>query len=149
MGKHLDQVHNICYCGEHFDTSELRKEHWATSENHGETYYHGCEVNFKHRFCLRRHLATECTNQPKLNKRYQPDYYGALGIDDPNISHEKLLKVAKQKRIDVHPDRQKRQEGLSPKDLAEIDTVAKEIGEAAVGLSNPKDRGKYDQKVAA
>lgn len=43
----------------------------------------------------------------------------------------------------------KRQEGLSPKDLAEIDTVAKEIGEAAVGLSNPKDRGKYDQKVAA
>lgn len=97
----------------------------------------------------RRYLATKCTNQPKLNKRYQPDYYGALGIDDPNISHEKLLKVAKQKRIDVHPDRQKRQEGLSPKDLAEIDTVAKEIGEAAVGLSNPKDRGKYDQKVAA
>jgi len=40
----------------------------------------------------------------------------------------------------VHPDRLKRQEGLSPKDLAEIDTVAKEIGEAAVGLSNPKDR---------
>lgn len=30
-----------------------------------------------------------------------------------------------------------------------MDTVAKEIGEAAVGLSNPKDRGKYDQKVAA
>ncbi len=32
-----------------------------------------------------------------------------------------------QKRIDVHPDRLKREEGLSPEDLAEIDTVAKDI----------------------
>jgi len=36
MGKHLDEVHNICYRREHFDTSELRKEHWTTSENHRE-----------------------------------------------------------------------------------------------------------------
>lgn len=69
------------------------------------------------------------------------------------MTQEELLKVAKQKRIDVHPDRLKRQEGLSPKKLAKIDTIAKEIGEAAVSLSNlslsnPKERATYDRKVA-
>lgn len=58
-------------------------------------------------------------------------------------------KAAKQKGIEVHTDMLKRQESLSLNKPAQINTVAKEVGEAALNLSNPGKRGKYTPRVAA
>ena len=55
--------------------------------------------------------------------------------------------MAKQRRIGVHPDRLKSQKGLSARELARIDVVAKEVGEAALLLSDVKERAKYDERV--
>lgn len=73
-----------------------------------------------------------------------PNHYAMLGI--PSISSaEDIAKASRQRRIDVHPDRLKRQDGLSPDDLEAIDTEAKNVGFAAEVLGNEKTRRQYDR----
>ena len=67
---------------------------------------------------------------------------------DPSCSQEDINKAAKRKRIESHPDKLKRKEGLSPKELAEIDSRAMDVGHAAETLSNPVLRCQYDSKLA-
>ena len=65
------------------------------------------------------------------------------------MPREEILKVAKARRIEVHPDRLKRREGLSEEEMAEIDQVAMEVGEAALTVSGVRERAVYDAEVRA
>ena len=65
------------------------------------------------------------------------------------MPREEILKVAKARRIEVHPDRLKRREGLSEEEMAEIDQVAMEVEEAALTLSGVREREVYDAQVRA
>ncbi len=62
---------------------------------------------------------------------------------------EVVERAAKQKRIECHPYRLKRRDGLSRDEFARIDKRAEEVGCAADILTNPALRSKYDRQVAA
>lgn len=73
-----------------------------------------------------------------------PNHYGTLGIPSSS-SVEEIARASRQRRIEVHPDRLKRQEGLSPEELEAIDIEAKNVGFAAEVLSNETQRLRYDR----
>ncbi|MCJ1467264.1 hypothetical protein MMC07_005888 [Pseudocyphellaria aurata] len=73
-----------------------------------------------------------------------PNHYAMLGIPS-NSSAEEIVKAAKIRRIQVHPDRTKRQAGLSAEALEALDTEAKNVGFAAEVLCDETLRRKYDQ----
>lgn len=72
-----------------------------------------------------------------------PDHYARLGIS-AHSPHEQVLKAAKEMRIKTHPDRLKRQEGLTDEQKRAIDAEAALVGQAADVLSDPDLRLKYD-----
>ena len=80
-------------------------------------------------------------------ERKRPRLYEVIDIY-PSSSQEDINKAAKWKRIESHPDKLKRKKGLSPNELAEIDSRAMEVGRAADTLSDPALRSQYDSKVA-
>ncbi|MCJ1466588.1 hypothetical protein MMC07_005208 [Pseudocyphellaria aurata] len=73
-----------------------------------------------------------------------PNHYATLRIPS-NSSAEEIVKAAKKRRIEVHPDRTKRQEGLLAEDLEALDNEAKEVGFAAEILSDELLRKQYDR----
>lgn len=73
-----------------------------------------------------------------------PNHYRTLGIPSSS-SAEAIARASRQRRIEVHPDRLKRQEGLSPEELEMIDIEAKNVGFAADVLSNEIQRLRYDR----
>ncbi|CAF9927140.1 hypothetical protein IMSHALPRED_007132 [Imshaugia aleurites] len=75
-----------------------------------------------------------------------PDHYKRLGIG-PHSSHEEVLKAAKEVRVRTHPDRLKRQEGLTDEQMRVIDVEAALVGQAADVLTDPVLRSRYDCNV--
>lgn len=72
-----------------------------------------------------------------------PDHYARLGVGKDS-SHGEVLKAAKAMRVKVHPDRRKRQEGLTDEEKGAIDQEAALVGQAADVLSDPGLRRRYD-----
>lgn len=73
-----------------------------------------------------------------------PNHYAMLEIP----SHSSAVEIAiasRRKRIEVHPDRLKRKQGLSPKQLQAIDIKAKNVGFAAEVLGDQDLRRQYDR----
>ena len=75
-----------------------------------------------------------------------PDHYARLGVR-AHSSHEEVLKAAKEMRIKTHPDRLKRQAGLTEEEKQAIDAEAAFVGQAADVLSDPDLRLIYDCKM--
>lgn len=75
-----------------------------------------------------------------------PNHYTRLGIG-ADSSHDGVLKAAKEMRIKTHPDRLKRQEGLTDEQERAIDREAALVGQAADVLSDPDLRQKYDRRM--
>ena len=73
-----------------------------------------------------------------------PDHYRTLGIS-PLASAEEIKTAAKRKRVEVHPDRLKK-EGMDESEFAKIDAVAAKVGQAAEVLQNAEQKRKYDQQ---
>lgn len=71
-----------------------------------------------------------------------------LGIS-PDSSQEQIIKAAKEVRIKTHPDRLKRQGGLTEEQERKVDVEAALVGQAADILSNPELRRKYDMRLRA
>ena len=76
-----------------------------------------------------------------------PKFYEILGLEKWASLNETRAR-ARKLRIACHPDRLKRQEGLTHEQLLEIDERAKNVGWAAETLCNPAKKEKYDQKLA-
>ena len=62
-------------------------------------------------------------------------------------SYTEIKKVAKEKRIETHPDRLTHKPGLSEEERKSIEERAKEVGEAADFLLDEKKRYWYDQEL--
>ena len=73
-------------------------------------------------------------------------FYEILGIS-PFSTQEEILKAAKRKRIETHPDRFSGQ-NLGPSDVDTIIERSKMVGHAADILCDPTARLKYDNKLA-
>ena len=75
-----------------------------------------------------------------------PDHYAILGVE-PNSSPVTIGRAARRKRVETHPDKLKRSEGLSTADLLQIDVEAKQVGWAADILCNTESRRNYDHQL--
>ena len=73
-----------------------------------------------------------------------PDHYLTLKIS-PLASAEEIKTAAKRRRVEVHPDRLKK-EGMDDSERAKIDAVAAKVGQAAEVLQNPEQKLKYDRQ---
>ena len=71
-----------------------------------------------------------------------PDHYLTLKIS-PLASAEEIKTAAKRRRVEVHPDRLKK-EGMDESELAKIDAMAAKVGQAAEVLQNAEQKRKYD-----
>lgn len=170
------QANIVCrYCQpvlEFNDHSELRM-HYVSA--HSDVYCAFCDIRFAkaknkdkhmavfHRQCqqclryfhdrkdLARHSTTEHTEPFDLpwsierTRGNVKDHYSILAIS-PQASQEEMLKAAKAARINSHPDRLKRQEGLTDEQMLKIDLEAALVGQAADVLCNPGLRFKYDME---
>ena len=74
------------------------------------------------------------------------DYYATLGISRKSDAEE-IRRVARQKRINNHPDRLKKL-GMS-KVIASIEEKAKKIGMAADVLTDVKSKREYNKLLGA
>ncbi|KAL8907185.1 MAG: hypothetical protein Q9207_001551 [Kuettlingeria erythrocarpa] len=72
------------------------------------------------------------------------DLYERLRVH-PLSSKTQIAHAAKKKRIEVHPDRQ-RKPGMTERELQEIDEIAKDVGYAADVLQDADKRRKYDRQ---
>ncbi|KAL8831611.1 MAG: hypothetical protein Q9191_000762 [Dirinaria sp. TL-2023a] len=84
--------------------------------------------------------------EPKQEIPPPPDHYAILGIS-PTATNAEILKAAKKKRIEAHPDRFVGQ-NLAPLDEAKMIELSKNVGLAADTLSDSREREKYDREVA-
>ncbi|CAF9929963.1 MAG: hypothetical protein ALECFALPRED_004492 [Alectoria fallacina] len=106
----------------------------------------GCHEGFVNPAFLERHRKScKKVNPPKKSKMPQ-NHYATLGIS-PRSSQEQIVKAAKEMRVKVHPDRLKRQGGLTKEQEEKIDVEAALVGQAADILSDPLSRAKYDRKL--
>ena len=106
----------------------------------------GCHERFVNPASLDRHRKScKKVNPPKKSKIPQ-NHYATLGIS-PRSSQEQIIKAAKDMRVKVHPDRLKRQGGLTTEREEKIDVEAALVGQAADILSDPLSRAKYDRKL--
>lgn len=168
--RHMEETHHPCaICGIFFDSDEEREDHYLTSDNHSNCICFICNLMFRNRSRFDYHNETfhlenywedfddqpedEFEDQPqdkgppsKPVEQDPPNHYKTLGID-PTSTSEEVLYVAKKRRIETHPDRLKRQEGLSARQLTEIDEVAAEVGWAADILTDPVLRIKHDREL--
>ncbi|MCJ1469134.1 hypothetical protein MMC07_007767 [Pseudocyphellaria aurata] len=100
------------------------------------------EENFKEKKAGNSKDRSYTANMPASEA--PPNHYATLKIPS-NSSAEEIVKAAKKRRIQVHPDRTKRQEGLLTEDLEALDDEAKNVGFAAEVLSNELLRKQYDK----
>ncbi|KAL8691205.1 MAG: hypothetical protein Q9218_003518 [Villophora microphyllina] len=83
--------------------------------------------------------------KPKAKKpKAIMDFYELLGVSRWS-SQADIGKAAKKKRIEVHPDRLKK-EDTTPEELYRIDEQAKFVGFAADTLLDPAKRERYDNE---
>ena len=73
-----------------------------------------------------------------------PDHYLTLKIS-PLASAEEIKSAAKRRRVEVHPDRLKK-EGMDDSERAKIDAAAAEVGQAAEVLQSAEQKLKYDRQ---
>ena len=73
------------------------------------------------------------------------DLYAILGIDR-TFNVEEIVKAARKKRVEVHPDRCRTQ-NLSPEEELVINERAKAVGQAADVLCDDNARAKYNDRV--
>ena len=71
-----------------------------------------------------------------------PNHYRTLDID-PSSTHEEVLRAARKKRIETHPDKFIK-DGLPSEGLTKVIETSKNVGWAADILCDPKKRQKYD-----
>lgn len=74
-----------------------------------------------------------------------PNHYDVLGVD-MTITHEELVKAAKEKRIRTHPDKFSKCE-LSKDEMAKVTANSQDVGLAADILTDPAKRAQYDFDV--
>lgn len=77
-----------------------------------------------------------------------PDHYATLNISR-DLPQGEMEKVAKKRRVEVHPDKLARTGKVSPEDYARRLAEAKEVGYAADILSNAELRAKYDRQLCS
>lgn len=73
------------------------------------------------------------------------DLYKVLNVSQ-DASHEDIVRAARKRRIEVHPDRRK-SPGMTPSEVDRIDDEAQGVGLAADTLCDEVSRGKYDRAV--
>ena len=83
---------------------------------------------------------------PAEKKKNYPGHYGTIQIS-PYSTQQEVNKAAKAMRISTHPDRLKRQAGLTEEQKKAIDVHAILVGQAADILSDPHLRRKYDSEI--
>ena len=76
-----------------------------------------------------------------------PDHYATLKLG-PSATDEEIKSAAKRRRVEVHPDKLKK-EGMSESERAKIDEAAAKVGQAADVLQNPEQKREYDCKLYA
>ena len=151
--------HPLLYCqlcDRPFPTLDKSFAHMQDCHN----YCDGCHVYFSSPGILQTHRVT-CgkANTPKKKEAPRPrerkanaetprSHYVTLGIS-PDSSQEQIIKAAKEVRIKTHPDRLKRQGGLTEEQERKVDVEAALVGQAADILSNPELRRKYDMRLRA
>ena len=74
------------------------------------------------------------------------DFYAILRVGR-GASDEEIKKAAKERRIETHPDRLERQDGLDEGQVRRIRENAKKVGGAADILCNPLQRTDYERKI--
>ncbi|KAI4257792.1 MAG: hypothetical protein LQ352_001507 [Teloschistes flavicans] len=74
---------------------------------------------------------------------WSSNHYHTLGLHSW-ASSSAIETAAKKMRIACHPDRLKRQQGLTPAQLQEIDYIAKVVGGAADVLTDVTAKARYD-----
>lgn len=101
------------------------------------------------RACFSAKVPEGCPKPAKrdgVGEGFPDHYYAKLGIG-ASSSHEQVRRAAKEMRIKTHPDRLKRQEGLTDEEKRAIDKEAALVGQAAEILSDPGLREMYDCKM--
>ena len=76
-----------------------------------------------------------------------PDHYATLKLG-PFATDEEIKSAAKRRRVEVHPDKLKK-EGMSESERAKIDEAAAKVGQAADVLQNLEQKREYDRKLHA
>lgn len=64
----------------------------------------------------------------------------------PDASHDDIVRAARKRRIEVHPDKRKSPE-MSPSEVDRIENEAQGVGLAADTLCNEESREKYDRAL--
>lgn len=145
---HVREAHYPCDgCHNYFFTSELLKAHRKTCKMVNPLKEKPPRSELPKGDLPKKEI-------PKPRERNPPiasipgNYYVTLGIS-PHSSHEQVVKAAKEMRVKMHPDRLKRQGGLTLEQEERINVEAALVGQAADILSNPEARAKYDKKLRA
>lgn len=154
----MAHTHSFCQkCNIGFLDDRARRHHCQTTEQHRHSYCSICgedvkdlllhlyaHVESKERY---RHRAkTKVGRQPKFNVvDGPPNHYRTLGID-PSSPHEEIIRAAKSKRIETHPDRFTK-DALTSERLAQVVEAAQNVGWAANVLCDPSERQKYDAEM--
>lgn len=147
-GQHMENLHLLCLmCGQTFPEKRLLDEHMENLHIVCVT----CRQIFREKRLLDEHnVEYHPEQQPKptaMPEEGNPKlgHYEMLGID-PSSSHEEVLRLVRLQRIACHPDQLLKQEGLSAEYIERIQTRAKQVGQAADILSDPKSRAAYDSE---
>lgn len=90
--------------------------------------------------------ATSAAPLPLQHAARVGELYKILNVS-PDASQAKLIRAARKRRIEVHPDRRKISE-MTPSELGRIDSVAQEVGLAADTLCDEQSRKKYDRALS-
>lgn len=142
--RHSDSQHLVCRrCTRWFGSSSD-----AGKENHCESCKKVLERRKRHENAKKR-SKTRVDRDSNLkdgkteSQNALPNHYAVLGIPYDS-SAEEIAAASRQRRIEVHPDRLKREVGLSPDEVEAIDTEAKNVGYAAEVLGDETLRRQYD-----
>lgn len=173
---HMDDWHIFCEpCGTYFADKEACRKHWSRSRVHCKEYCIYCGKIFPgllehmreqhpHRYGPSEEHTRRSSGQGYESRRgeYIPRHnphrssstrntgvhYVTLGVS-PSAHQDEILRAAKKRRVETHPDRLKRKSGLMEQQKAKIDQEASKVGHAADILSDPESRFQYDQAVRA
>ena len=85
---------------------------------------------------------------PSPGRTQRPDYYRILRVS-PSATQDEIRAAAKKRRIEVHPDKVRREAAkkgktISRKEEEDMERMAKEVGEAAEVLENRESKREYD-----
>lgn len=135
-------------CHKCFITSKLLKAHRKTCEKVNPPRKKPPSTAIPSRGEIAKKKIPKARERDALNAKKPQTHHVTLGISQ-NSSHEQIMKAAKEMRIKMHPDRLKRQGGLTQEQKKKIDVEAARVGQPADILSNPELRAKYGGKLRA